>query len=37
MSDARGDVIQPAADPRLADYEGQPQWLKDRLQWFLKP
>ncbi|MBT7298016.1 MAG: alpha-L-fucosidase, partial [Victivallales bacterium] len=35
MSKLRGDIVQPAADPRLTGYEAQPQWLKDRLQWFL--
>lgn len=35
MSETRGDIIQPSTDPRQATYEAQPQWLKDRLQWFL--
>ena len=35
MTEHRGDVIRPAGDPRLADYEAQPAWLKERLQRFL--
>jgi alpha-L-fucosidase len=35
VTSTRKDIVQPSANPRQQEHEARPQWLKDRLEWFL--